>query len=122
MKRPEQKFQIGLVRDLNKILDKSVVMTAIPNGGLRSKVEAAIFKGMGVQAGMPDLMFFWRGNDGVGRAHGLELKAEKGYLSPSQISMHARLRLAGVGVDVVRSLDEALCALRAAGVPIRIKN
>ena len=45
-----------------------------PNGGKRSKIEASIFKGLGVKAGIPDVLIFYRA-----QIFGLELKAE--YLS-----------------------------------------
>ena len=46
------------------------------NGGWRSRVEAAILKGMGVRAGVPDIIAV-KG----GRGHALELKAPGGHLT-----------------------------------------
>lgn len=114
---PEDAFQIALVNDLRRILHPRVVMAAVPNGGYRTRAEAGILKAMGVLPGFPDLLFLWNG-----RAYGLELKAPKGKLSPAQKELHPRLAVAGMTVGVVRSLDEALDSLRAAGVPLRIKN
>lgn len=54
----------------------------VPNGGKRSKVEAARFKAMGVQAGVPDLFL----PVPRGAYHGLfiEMKAPKGRTSNAQ--------------------------------------
>jgi hypothetical protein len=50
----------------------------------------------------------------------LELKRSRGgQLSPAQRALHPRLEAAGFPVAVVRSVDEALAAVSAAGVPIR---
>jgi hypothetical protein len=50
----------------------------------------------------------------------LELKRSRGgQLSPAQKALHPRLEAAGFPVAVVRSVDEALAAVSAAGVPIR---
>jgi hypothetical protein len=50
------------------------------NGGWRSRVEAAIMKGFGVKAGVPDIIAI---RDG--RAFALELKAPGGRLTPAQL-------------------------------------
>lgn len=76
---------------------------AVPNGGARSPVEAAIMAGQGVVAGVPDLITI-RG----GQVFGLELKAPGGRLSPAQIACHERMRAAGAIVATACSLDEAL--------------
>lgn len=54
----------------------------VPNGGMRSKREAALFKRMGVSAGVPDLCV----PVARGGCHGLyiELKARNGRLSEAQ--------------------------------------
>jgi hypothetical protein len=69
----------------------------VPNGGKRSKIEAAIFKGLGVKPGVPDLLIFDpppRFPDYVGVA--LELKREKGgRLSDEQAEWLEKLRLRG---------------------------
>ena len=62
---------------------------AIPNGGARGKTEAARLKGLGVRAGVSDLMFAFP----IGNFHGLfiEMKAQKPHDSP--VSMHQRVFL-----------------------------
>lgn len=58
------------------------LMHHIPNGGRRSKAEAARFKAMGVRAGVPDIFL----PVARGRYHGLyiELKAMDGKLTKQQ--------------------------------------
>lgn len=53
---------------------------AIPNGGKRSKVEAAIMKGLGVRAGVPDICVLCRD----GTVVFLELKSAKGTTTAAQ--------------------------------------
>lgn len=54
MKRPEDALQRA-VCDLLTIYERQghLRFFAVPNGGKRSKIEAAIMKGMGVRAGVP---------------------------------------------------------------------
>jgi hypothetical protein len=75
-------------------------------GGKRRPVEAAILKGLGATAGIPDILLWHDGN-----AFALELKSETGALSDAQITMLARLGNAGVHTAVAYGLDEALRAL-----------
>lgn len=52
---------------------------AIPNGGYRRPIEAAIFKGQGVQSGVPDLLIFDAPPTDIGyRGAAIEMKRQKG--------------------------------------------
>lgn len=82
----------------------------VPNGGLRSKGEAARMKGQ-VIAGAPDLLL-WAG----GKSFALELKAARGRLSDVQTIMHARMAAAGVEVAVAWGLNDALRQLETWGI------
>ncbi len=81
------------------------------NGGKRDAREAARLKGMGVRAGVPDVMIPHTGGDEstLNFWYGLaiELKAQKGVVTHSQKEWHERLRSAGWQVNVCRSFDEA---------------
>ena len=77
-------------------------------------MRGAILKSIGYSAGTPDILVI----DG-GRAVWLELKAPKGRVSDAQRACHEALHLAGAIVHVVRSLDEAIAALRWSCVPLR---
>ncbi len=114
MKRVEQNFQRMLVKALRIVLPQDAFVFAIPNGGWRSPVEAAILKGGGVIPGIPDLAVIH-----AGRIYFLELKAPKGRLSANQRDTCNLLKIAGAHVAVVRTLDEALDALHRFGIPLR---
>ena len=81
------------------------------NGGWRTRVEAAIFKGMGVRAGVPDIIAIKNG-----QCYALELKAPDGRLTPVQRDAHAALVAAGATVAVAYGLDDALARLEAWGL------
>lgn len=116
-RHPEQDFQIALVQLLDVILTPRTRCFAVPNGGWRTHVEAAILKAMGVRPGIPDLQFI---HDG--RTYFLELKSEDGRLSRSQIEEHDRLRGAGAVIGEARTVDEALAFLKSNNIPLRIKE
>jgi len=61
-------------------------MFHVPNGGKRSPIEAAILKGLGVTAGVPDIIAIR-----AGHAYGLELKADGGKPTSKQIETMAAL-------------------------------
>jgi hypothetical protein len=73
------------------------------NGGYRTPVEAAIFKGLGVVPGVPDVVIVHRG-----RVYGLELKADGGKLTTIQTEVHEKLMAAGAEVATACGIDEAL--------------
>lgn len=115
MKRPEQQFQIKLVSDLALILTPETFFLHIPNGGKRTKTEAAILQAMGVKKGAPDLLFIHRG-----RAFFMELKAGKREMSIAQIRTKNDLRRAGAPVETARNIDDVLECLAIWGIPTRI--
>lgn len=78
-------------------------------------MRGIFLKSMGLVPGFCDLLFVHRGV-----AFGMELKAGKETLSETQRDTHAALGRAGMDVRVVRSLDEAMAALAAFGIPTRI--
>ena len=89
--RPEQQIQRAVFEHL-AIRAASTVFAFHPaNGGWRSRVEAAILKGMGVKAGVPDIIAI-KG----GQCYALELKAPGGRLTPAQRDAHA----ASAGRDI----------------------
>jgi hypothetical protein len=110
-KRPEQLIQRALVERLAWQKPAGVWFCHIGNGGYRRPIEAAIMAGMGVRRGAPDLLFIVDG-----RAFGLELKSERGRLSPAQRECHEEIREAGGVVGVAGSIDESVEMLRAWGI------
>lgn len=106
--RPEQDIQRAVFEHLALRGARALFAFHPANGGWRSAVEAAIFKGMGVKAGMPDIIAIKDGH-----AYGLELKALGGRLTAVQRETHAALAAAGATVAVAYGLDDALAHLEA---------
>lgn len=111
---PEDALQRAMVDYLDLALPPDALCFAIPNGGKRSKVVAAILKRTGVKAGIPDLCIVWRG-----RAVFLELKAARGHLSAEQREMHRKLTFCGCEVWTVRSVEQAEYLLRSLQMPLQ---
>lgn len=80
------------------------LLIAVPNGGGRSKVEAAIMKGEGVTAGASDLLLLVPS----GKCHYLciEMKTAAGRQSPAQREWQAEVERAGGRYVLCRSLDD----------------
>ena len=105
--RPEQSFQRSVASYLDLALPRDAVWFHCPSGGGRSKAEAGIFKAMGVKPGVPDIIIVYRG-----RVVAIELKSEKGRLSPAQKLMHAQLSVAGALVYTATRIEEVESFLR----------
>ena len=59
--RPEDAIQRTIVQHLETRGVPGLVWFAVPNGGYRRPVEAAIMKGLGVKAGVPDVIAIHNG-------------------------------------------------------------
>lgn len=84
---------------------------AVPNGGARSPIEGAIFKGQGVKPGVADLVFIWGGGSAC-----MEVKTKDGRVSAAQIEFRARCDRRGIPYAVVRDIDEAQAAVHGWGL------
>ena len=111
MKRPEQALQRACVEYLTLLENQGKLrFFHVPNGGARSRTEGAIFKALGVRAGVPDLVIL----PAYGDACFVELKAGKGRLTRTQedwgewLAQHYRHR-------ICRSLDDLRAALKVWG-------
>jgi VRR-NUC domain len=104
--QPEAQIQRALFQHFRARGAPGVFAFHPANGGFRRPVEAAILKGLGVRAGVPDLIAC-RG----GRFYALELKTDTGKLSDAQEQVLAALREAGAEVAVTYGLDAALAQL-----------
>ena len=114
MKRPEQALHQQVAQFLAWALPDDAWFTTIGHGGgglLRGK----ILHGMGVKPGVPDILVV-----SGGRAIFVELKAQKGTVSPAQKACISALYEAGSHVHLARNLDQVIAALRTEGVPLRI--
>jgi hypothetical protein len=78
-----------------------------PADGWRSPTEAAIMKGMGVVAGIPDLLILYEG-----RLYGLELKVTGGRLTTAQIETQEHMRAAGAMIATAAGINAAVEQLK----------
>jgi hypothetical protein len=109
--RPEDAIQRAVTQHYRQRAAAGVFMFAVPNGGYRRPIEAAIMKATGTVAGVPDTI--WIKN---GQAYALELKAEGGKPTPKQVEAIAAMQVAGAITGVAVGIDEALRWLEAQGL------
>lgn len=109
--RAEQAIQMAVCVHLRWRAVPGLVWWHTPNGGQRSPVEAAILKGMGVRAGVSDLILVHRG-----QIYALELKAAGGLASQEQRRFLDEIAAAGAFTGIAHGLDEAIAALEHWGL------
>lgn len=109
--RSEDTIQRAVFQHLKARSAPGVFAFAVPNGGKRRPIEAAIMKGLGVTAGVPDVIAIYRGN-----VYALELKAEGGRASEAQLEAISRIREAGGYAAIAEGLDRALACLESWGI------
>lgn len=109
--RPEQTIQRAVFQHLRQRGEPGVFAFHCPNGGYRKPREAAIFKGLGVVAGVPDVIAIYQGN-----VYALELKAEGGRTTSKQIAAVENIRNAGGFACVAEGLDRAIRCLEMWGL------
>lgn len=107
MRRPEQLLHRAILQFVHIQYPKVLVFHPA-NGGFRTKVEAGIFKSLGVKAGTPDLCLLWK----PCKVGFLEVKSEYGRLTTHQQSFHSWLTDLGIPVAIVKSVEDAQGVLR----------
>jgi hypothetical protein len=107
----EHSIQRAVCQHLRQRSASGLVWFHVPNGGRRSPVEAAIFNGLGVRAGVSDLILL---RDG--RAFALELKTERGRPTAAQMQFISEFRAAGGEASIASGLDQALRTLETWGL------
>jgi hypothetical protein len=110
----EDQIQESILGWLELVLPDAIVFH-VPNGGGRSKPEAAKLKRMGVKPGVPDLEVILP--DGL--TVRLEVKTAIGRLSVDQQNFHFDLCGMGHLVATVRGVDDTRAALAAWGIKTR---
>jgi hypothetical protein len=105
-RREEQVIERAVFQHFAARRTPGVFAFHVPNGGARSAIEASILKGLGVVAGIPDVVAVRER-----RMFALELKVEAGRLSPAQRATQDALRVAGAAVATSTGLDETLAQL-----------
>jgi hypothetical protein len=109
--RPEDAIQRAVTQHYRQRAAAGVFMFAVPNGGYRRPVEAAIMKATGTVAGVPDTIWI---KDG--QTYALELKAEGGKPTAKQIEAIAAMQMAGAITGVAIGLGDALRWLEERGL------
>jgi len=110
-RRPEDAIQRAVFQHLRARAAPNVFAFHPANGGYRKPVEAAILKGLGVVAGVPDIVAIHRG-----RCYAMELKAEGGRPTETQLATIAAMEAAGAFTAIAQGLDRALAILEAWGL------
>jgi hypothetical protein len=105
-RRPEDSIQRAVCAHLRTRGSPGLVWWHTPNGGKRNRIEAAILKGLGVRAGVSDLIAVHEG-----KAFALEIKADGGRPSEAQLQFIDDFQAAGGHAVVAEGLDEALRVL-----------
>jgi hypothetical protein len=82
-----------------------------PNGGWRTNNEGAILQGLGVVAGVPDVIILYKG-----RCYGLELKMLGKHPSAKQLEVKQQMEAAGATWAFAQGYDAALGYLERWGV------
>ena len=84
--------------------DLAMLMFAVPNGGSRRRIEAAIMKAEGVTAGVADVLFLYPNKE----YHGLciEFKTKTGRQQPSQRDFQKAVEAQGYKYEVCRSIEQ----------------
>jgi hypothetical protein len=101
--RPEDQIQRAVLEHLRLRGPRTAFWFHVGNGGGRSPIEASILKGLGVRAGVPDLIIIYDG-----KTYGLELKADGNRPTKLQIEAQDAMRGAGAEVAVAVGLDAAI--------------
>jgi hypothetical protein len=115
MNREEQRTHIAIVAYLRAVLPEPCMVWHPANGGLRTRREAALFKALGVLAGVPDLVVMAPGRQCLF----LEVKASTGRESPEQKAFSENARAMGFTCATVRSIDDVRKTLRALSIHTR---
>jgi hypothetical protein len=109
--RPEAAIQHAVFAHLNQRGAPGIFVWHPFSGGYRRPKEAAIYKGLGARAGLPDVMVLHNG-----RLFCVELKREGGRATAKQLECIAALREAGAFTCIAEGLDRALACLEAWGL------
>jgi VRR-NUC domain len=110
----EARIQAAIVEWVRTVAP-GVLIFAVPNGGLRSKAEAARRKWTGVVAGIPDLIVITP----ICRVFFLEVKTAAGRLSEDQRAIFDLLVAMGTPRAIVRSIDDVRRAFVEWGIETR---
>jgi hypothetical protein len=103
----EARIQAAIVEWI-RMVAPDLIAFHVPNGGLRTKAEAARLKWVGTLAGVPDVVVL--GLDG--RCWLIEVKGPGGSLSPEQCVIRDRCVAMRIPFVVAKSIDDVRLAFR----------
>jgi len=109
--RPEDQIQRAVFDHFETRSAPDVFAFHVPMGGKRRPIEAAILKGLGAKAGVPDIIAIHHG-----RCYALEIKTENGRPTETQLAAIAALDRAGAYTCIAYGLDRALAVLEQWGL------
>jgi hypothetical protein len=107
----EFELHCAVADTLRKCGTKGWLWLHIPNGGWRTKVEAAKFARMGVRAGVLDLLLI----DPAAKYYWLELKTKSGRLTEEQLAFCEALNRLQAPYLVAYGYDAAIAWLKEIG-------
>ena len=110
----EARIQAAIVEWVRTVAP-GLIAFHVPNGGYRTKAEAARMKWVGVLAGVPDVVVL--GLDG--RCWLIEVKAPGGSLSPEQCVIRDRCVALRIPFVVAKSIDDVRQAFKVWGIETR---
>ena len=109
--RAEDRIQRAVFQHIRARGAPGVFAFHVPMGGYRKPREAAIMKGLGATAGIPDVIVLH-----ASRFYALELKAEGGRPTEKQLIAVDKIREAGGFACIAEGLDRALKCLEMWGI------
>jgi hypothetical protein len=101
--RPEDEIQRAVIAHFAVRGVRDAFVFVVPNGGVRSPIEAAIMRGLGTRAGAPDLFMISRGE-----VFALELKSKSGRTTVVQLQTIKDIRRAGGHAEICHGIDAAI--------------
>jgi hypothetical protein len=113
-RQPEFEFHCCVGDYLRTALAADVRWFHVPNGEHRTQATGERLKRMGVMPGVPDIIILH-----AGRTLWLELKSNKGKLSPTQEDWREFLCNNGFAFYCCNTLDQVQASLKANGIPLR---
>lgn len=117
-KQSEHRLQIAVATMLAVVLDPAQTFwSALDHGaGKMTPESAGLRKARGVKRGLPDFIILFKSG-----LIGIELKSDKGRLSPEQVEIGERWMSLGHGIAVARSLEDVQDILEAWKIPMRTR-
>jgi len=119
--REEDSIQKTIVQGLRVCLPHGWIVVHVPNGMASSRLQGAIFKGLGMLPGFPDLLVLGCTDEPRPAAWLIEVKALKGSIKPEQRELHDRLQDLGFPVAIVRSWEDVVDLAREWNWPWRAR-